>query len=169
MIEFRNVSKWYGHFQVLKNCTTRVDKGQVVVVCGKNARLEERLKGFSRARHPMKVVGYTTEMDKWMAASDLLLGKAGGLTSSEALASGLVLAVVNPSPGQEERNSDHFLEDGVGIRCNNLPAVAYKIDTLLADHERFQRMQDAVKRMARPHAASDIVSIVRNSVGRGTL
>jgi glutamate/aspartate transport system ATP-binding protein len=34
MIEFRNVSKWYGTFQVLKNCTTRVDKGQVVVVCG---------------------------------------------------------------------------------------------------------------------------------------
>jgi processive 1,2-diacylglycerol beta-glucosyltransferase len=139
---------------------------QVVVVCGKNARLEERLKDFPGARHPMKVVGYTTEMDKWMAASDLLLGKAGGLTSSEALASGLVLAIVNPIPGQEERNSDHFLEDGVGIRCNNLPAVAYKIDTLLADHERFQRMQDAVKRMARPHAASDIVLIVRNSGGR---
>ncbi len=34
MIEFRNVSKWYGNFQVLKGCTTRVDKGQVVVVCG---------------------------------------------------------------------------------------------------------------------------------------
>jgi glutamate/aspartate transport system ATP-binding protein len=34
MIEFRNVSKWYGSFQVLKDCTTRVDKGQVVVVCG---------------------------------------------------------------------------------------------------------------------------------------
>jgi glutamate/aspartate transport system ATP-binding protein len=34
MIEFRNVSKWYGTFQVLKNCTTRIDKGEVVVVCG---------------------------------------------------------------------------------------------------------------------------------------
>ena len=34
MIEFRNVSKWYGSFQVLKNCSTRVGKGQVVVVCG---------------------------------------------------------------------------------------------------------------------------------------
>ena len=34
MIEFKNVSKWYGSFQVLKNCSTRVDKGQVVVVCG---------------------------------------------------------------------------------------------------------------------------------------
>jgi glutamate/aspartate transport system ATP-binding protein len=34
MIEIRSVSKWYGDFQVLKNCTTRVDKGEVVVVCG---------------------------------------------------------------------------------------------------------------------------------------
>src|SRR4051812_16510280 len=34
MIEIRNLSKWYGAFQVLKDCTTRVDKGQVVVVCG---------------------------------------------------------------------------------------------------------------------------------------
>ncbi|MBX3664914.1 MAG: amino acid ABC transporter ATP-binding protein [Burkholderiales bacterium] len=34
MIEFRNVSKWYGSFQVLKDCTTTVEKGEVVVVCG---------------------------------------------------------------------------------------------------------------------------------------
>jgi glutamate/aspartate transport system ATP-binding protein len=34
MIEFEKVSKWYGSFQVLKNCTTHVEKGQVVVVCG---------------------------------------------------------------------------------------------------------------------------------------
>ena len=34
MIELSNVSKWYGSFQVLKNCSTRVDKGEVVVICG---------------------------------------------------------------------------------------------------------------------------------------
>ncbi len=34
MIEIKNISKWYGSFQVLKNCTTRVAKGEVVVVCG---------------------------------------------------------------------------------------------------------------------------------------
>ncbi len=34
MIELENVSKWYGAFQVLKDCTTRVAKGEVVVVCG---------------------------------------------------------------------------------------------------------------------------------------
>jgi glutamate/aspartate transport system ATP-binding protein len=34
MIEFKNVSKWYGAFQVLKDCATKVEKGEVVVVCG---------------------------------------------------------------------------------------------------------------------------------------
>jgi processive 1,2-diacylglycerol beta-glucosyltransferase len=112
----------------------------------------------------MKVIGFTQEMDKWMAASDLLVGKAGGLTSSEALASGLVLIIVNPIPGQEERNSDHFLEEGVGIRCNNVPALAYKIDALLSDQDRFLRMQQAAKRLGRPHAASEIVSIVLDRI-----
>jgi processive 1,2-diacylglycerol beta-glucosyltransferase len=138
---------------------------QIVVICGKNKRLETRLAAFSETRHPMKIIGFTNEMDSWMAASDLLVGKAGGLTSSEALARGLVLVVVNPIPGQEERNSDHFLEEGVAIRCNNLPALAYKIDNLLADKKRFSRMQEAVKRVARPYAASEIVSIVLKSTG----
>ncbi len=133
---------------------------QIVVICGRNTRLEDRLKKLPPLRHPMTIVGFTKEMDSWMAAADLLVGKPGGLTSSEALARGLVLVIVNPIPGQEERNSDHFLEEGVGIRCNNLPALAYKIDTLLADHRRFSRMQEAARQMARPDAASAVVATV---------
>ena len=34
MITLKNVSKWYGHFQVLTDCSTQVNKGEVVVVCG---------------------------------------------------------------------------------------------------------------------------------------
>ncbi len=68
-----------------------------------------------------------------MSASDILLGKPGGLTTSEALAKGLVFVIVNPIPGQEERNSDHLLEEGVAIRCNNLPVIAYKVDRLMDD------------------------------------
>ncbi|MFT3758069.1 amino acid ABC transporter ATP-binding protein [Thauera sp.] len=34
MIEMKNVSKWYGSFQVLEDCSTRIEKGEVVVVCG---------------------------------------------------------------------------------------------------------------------------------------
>jgi len=133
---------------------------QVAVICGRNPQLEQRLKNLREISHPVKIVGFTTEMEKWMAASDLLVGKAGGLTSAEALARGLVLVIVNPIPGQEERNTDHFLEEGVAIRCNNIPALAFKIDSLLSDKERFSRMKQAVKLLARPQAARDIASII---------
>jgi processive 1,2-diacylglycerol beta-glucosyltransferase len=137
---------------------------QVVIICGKNPQLEQKLKEIKNNRHPVKIIGFTTEMDKWMAASDILVGKAGGLTSSEALASGLVLVIVNPVPGQEERNSDHFLENGVAIRCNNLPTLSHKIDTLLTDKKRFTRMQQNVKSFAKPYAAGKVVSIVLRSI-----
>jgi len=84
--------------------------------------------------------------------------------SSGALASGLVMVIINPIPGQEERNSDHLLEEGVAVRFNNLPALAYKIDSLLSDKERFDRMRQAVRRLARPNAAADVVSLVSGTM-----
>ena len=135
---------------------------QIVAVCGRNEDLKERLDKLAAGINPgakvrVKPVGYTQEMDELMAASDLMLGKPGGLTTSEALAKGLVFAIVNPIPGQEERNSDHLLEAGAAIRCNNLPTLAYKLDRLLADPVRFATMRANVDGMARPNAAHDIV------------
>jgi processive 1,2-diacylglycerol beta-glucosyltransferase len=95
-------------------------------------------------------------MDKYMAAADLLVGKAGGLTTSEALARHLPMALIEPIPGQEERNADHLLEAGAAIRCNNLPAAAWKIALLLDDAARLARMRDAARGMAKPGAAATI-------------
>lgn len=133
---------------------------QIAVICGRNPQLENRLRKNKNTNHPMKVIGFTKEIDEWMAASDLLVGKAGALTSSEAFARGLVLVIVNPIPGQEERNSDHFLEKGIALRCNNIATLGYKIDSLLSDNDRFSQMQENVKNFARPKSASEIVSIV---------
>jgi processive 1,2-diacylglycerol beta-glucosyltransferase len=136
----------------------------VVAVCGRNAEAKERLEALARRatpeRHAVTVVGFTTEMDEYMSAADVLVGKPGGLTTSEALAKGLVMAIVNPIPGQEERNSDHLLEEGAAIRCNNLPTLGYKLDRLLGDPARFEAMRANVARIARPRAAYDVVSAV---------
>jgi processive 1,2-diacylglycerol beta-glucosyltransferase len=134
---------------------------QLVVICGRSEELKTRLDELAaaRPRHlspTLRVVGYTTEMDEYMAAADLLVGKPGGLTSAEALARGLALIIVRPIPGQEERNADHLLEAGVAIRCNNLPALAWKIDRLLDDLARLAVMRANARRLARPHAAQDI-------------
>ena len=134
---------------------------QIVVVCGRNEELRQRLGALAaeRAGEPnaLAVVGYTTEMDEYMSAADILVGKPGGLTTSEALAKQLVLVIVNPIPGQEERNSDHLLEQGAAIRCNNLPVLGYKIDRLLDDPARTAAMRENARRLARPHAAREIV------------
>jgi processive 1,2-diacylglycerol beta-glucosyltransferase len=134
---------------------------QVAAICGKNARLEKKLRELPAGEGaPLHVVGFTREMSEWMAAADLFVGKAGGLSSSEALARGLVLVIVNPIPGQEERNADHFLEEGVAIRCNTLATLSWKISALLEDGARLDRMRENVARLRRPDAAARIVSIV---------
>jgi processive 1,2-diacylglycerol beta-glucosyltransferase len=137
-------------------------RAQIVAICGRNEELKKRLTKLAARIKPdatvlLKPFGYTKEMDELMTASDIVLGKPGGLTTSEALAKGLVFVIVNPIPGQEERNSDHLLEGGVAIRCNNLPTLTYKLDRLLGEPKRFQSMKTNALRMGHPNAAREIV------------
>lgn len=147
---------------LLTSLATLKHRAQVVAIAGRNADLRARLeKRFASptasANVRFHITGYTTEMDEFMSASDLIVGKPGGLTTSESLAKGLVMVVVNPIPGQEERNSDHLLEEGAAIRCNNLPALAYKIDKLLDEPARLDAMRRAAAKLGRPESASDVV------------
>jgi processive 1,2-diacylglycerol beta-glucosyltransferase len=134
---------------------------QIVAICGRNEDLKTKLEKLAREklnneRVTFKPIGFTREMDEYMSAADLIVGKPGGLTTSEALAKGLIFVVVNPIPGQEERNSDHLLEKGCAIKCNNLPVLAYKIDELVKDNARFETMKMNVLKFARPRAAFEI-------------
>jgi processive 1,2-diacylglycerol beta-glucosyltransferase len=136
---------------------------QIVAIAGKSEKMRKRLEALSRQAGSLPggalrlcPIGFTTEMDQYMAAANLLVGKAGGLTTSEALARALPMVLIEPIPGQEERNADHLLEAGAAIRCNNLPVAAWKVATLLDDPARLRQMQEAARRMARPCAAADI-------------
>src|SRR5882724_10055420 len=136
---------------------------QIVAIAGKSEKLRRRVEKLAEKSGTLQsgakrliAVGFTQEMDRYMAAADLLVGKAGGLTTSEALARGLPMALIEPIPGQEERNADHLLEEGAVIRCNNLPAAAWKIAALLDDSARLARMREAARDLGRPSAAAAI-------------
>ncbi|MDB5350382.1 MAG: UDP-N-acetylglucosamine:LPS N-acetylglucosamine transferase [Planctomycetota bacterium] len=151
--------------ELLDSLVNLRNEAQIIAVCGKNEELKTKVENqvARLASHPrvtFKVLGFTKEMHELMTAADLIVGKPGGLTTSEALAKGLIYVVVNPIPGQEERNSDHLLEEGAAIRCNNLPVLAYKVDKLLDDPARLAAMRANSLRLARPNAAMDIVSLV---------
>ncbi len=131
---------------------------QVLAMCGRNEELKNKRESVSRRDDLVRIipVGYTKAMDEYMTASDLIVGKPGGLTTCEALAKGLVFVIVNPIPGQEERNSDHLLENGAAIRSNNPATLGYKIEQLLDDPPRLKQMQQNAFAFARPNAAMDI-------------
>ena len=136
---------------------------QIVAIAGKAEKTRKRLEELAKVAGRLSsdaprlcAVGFTTKMDKYMAAADLMVGKAGGLSTSEALARALPMALIEPIPGQEERNADHLLETGVAIRCNNLPTAAWKIATLLDDPTRLNRMREAARKLGKPAAAAAI-------------
>jgi processive 1,2-diacylglycerol beta-glucosyltransferase len=149
--------------QLVRDLLSLQKHWQLVAIAGKSEKMKKRLDEIARAAGTLPngfarlvAVGFTTQMDQYMAAADLLVGKAGGLTTSEALARHLPMALIEPIPGQEFRNADHLLEAGAAIRCNNLPAAAWKIAQLLDNPSRMEKMRSASARMARPTAAADV-------------
>jgi processive 1,2-diacylglycerol beta-glucosyltransferase len=130
----------------------------IVTVAGRNKELKERLHGVPcPERHQVQVIGFTKQIDELMAVADLVVSKPGGLTTSEALASGAAMVIVNPIPGQESRNSDFLLENGAAIKVNSAATLAHKVTSLLSDPARLQRLRDNARRVGRPRAAFEIV------------
>jgi processive 1,2-diacylglycerol beta-glucosyltransferase len=73
------------------------------------------------------------------------------------LARGVPLAVVNPIPGQESRNSDYLLESGAAVKVNNLATLAHKVGGVFAEAERLARLKENARRLGRPRAAFEVV------------
>ena len=130
---------------------------QIVVVAGRNEALKGQLEEIAvPERHRVKVLGFTDQIDELMAMADVVVTKPGGLTTSETLARGAVMAIVNPIPGQESRNSDFLLENGAAIKINNVATLAHKVTALLNDRSRLEALRSNARRLGRPRAAFDI-------------
>lgn len=135
---------------------------QLIVVCGRNEDLLRDVEKVAKDHRQIHVLGYTDEMHVWMKMADLFIGKPGGLTTAEALACGLPMVVVSPIPGQEERNSDHLLENGVAVKSNTFTTLAFKVDRLLDNPERLEAMRRNAFALGRSDAASCIVETLMN-------
>lgn len=130
---------------------------QIIVTCGRSQELEDKVVAIIGQDARFKVFGYHPKFYELMRVADLFVGKPGGLTTAEALICGLPMVIFSPIPGQEERNSDHLLEEGIAIRANELTTIAFKVDRLLDDPNRLASMQSNALRLARPDAAQTIV------------
>ena len=140
----------------------------IVALCGSNTGAAEVITKTFSARssvHTVLAVGHTTEMDEYMSAADLMIGKPGGLTSSEVLAKHLPMIIVNPIPGQEERNADYLLEHGTAWKCNNIPALSYKVEALLHSPTAVAAMKRSAADIATPFAAKAVSAALCRAFG----
>jgi processive 1,2-diacylglycerol beta-glucosyltransferase len=142
----------------------------VVVVGGRNEGLAAALGGLaSTAAVRLHRHGAIDFVDDLLAASDLLIGKAGGLTTSEALARGVPMVLIEPIPGQEEWNADFVVGVGAGLQLRTPESAAPVALALLDDPERLAELRAAALRVGRPHAAYDVAAAVLAGVGRAPL
>jgi processive 1,2-diacylglycerol beta-glucosyltransferase len=104
--------------------------------------------------------GYTNNVDELMEVSSLIITKPGGMTTSESLAKGLPMVIVNPLPGQEMRNTDFLLKQGIGIRIDKTSDIGEEVELLLRSPERLAAMRKAAYENGRPHAALDVARLI---------
>src|SRR5437773_2751024 len=139
---------------------------QILVVAGRNEKLRRDL-ACGNYRHPTQVLGFVTNMHELMAVADLIVTKPGGLTSSEALAMGKPLFILDPIPGQEAANSDFLLERGAAAKVNRIEDLPFRLEQLLGS-KKLKEMARAARSLGHPHAAQAVCrALVERLTGDG--
>jgi len=132
---------------------------QLLVVAGANEKMKRDCEAAAlKLDIPAKVFGFVNNMHELMDASDVVISKPGGLTTSEVLAKGKPMIIIDPIPGQEQRNCECLLEAGAAVRLFEVEDAPYKVASLLGDAKRLVEMGRNARKLGRPAAAASIVA-----------
>lgn len=133
-------------------------EAQVILVCGSNQALFEKM----TARPPderLCVLGFVKNMNELMEVSDVVVGKAGGLTITESFLKGKPVVLIGSIPGQEARNVISVTRAGAGIEAKTADEAAAVVARLSASPAEMERLKKGVAGIARPDAALDIAGL----------
>lgn len=133
---------------------------QAIFLAGKNEELRlEAEKIAKQAKFPVKVIGYSDEIEKLMQSANVMISKLGGLTTFEALACRLpIIADATTPPMPQEAGTVHLLEKGgAGILLRRPIDIVPTIQNLLLDNGDYSRMKAATIGMTMPNSTDHIV------------
>lgn len=141
---------------VAEFCRSNPD-AQALVVSGSNKELKASLDALARDLNNLTPYGFVNNMHELMSASDLIVGKAGGSTTSESLAKGVPMMILEPVPGQETFNRDILVGRGASLRVDRMAEVPSAIRAFRNDEAKRRSVLAAIEAIARPMAAEDVV------------
>jgi len=135
-------------------------KIQMIVVCGHNEKLKERIEAL---RPQLKVrilaLGFIDNVYDYMAVSDIIISKSGGITTSESLVKELPMVITAPIPGQETRNSDFLVGHGAAVRMDRPAELTGIVGDIIGHPEKITAMKDAIAAIRKPDAPYDIAKV----------
>ena len=114
----------------------------------------------------MQIVGITDRVAEYMAACDVLYSKPGGLTSTEALVSGVPMLHTAPIPGCETCNRRFFTGRGMSVAAKGIVSQVKSGLRLARDHRQAEQMRQCQRQHAKPDAAARILALVREECER---
>lgn len=142
--------------------------GTLLVVAGRNEALVEALDSIA-AQPPMelRILSYIDYVDDLLAASDIVITKAGGLIVSETMARGTPMLLIDPIPGQEEWNADYVVSSHAGLQLRMVESVPGAIRELFTQPDMLKLLRAGAQRTGRPRAALTIAEHVLNDLRSG--
>ncbi len=135
----------------------------LVAVCGKNEKLFESLKTIAQTKNDLHPVGFTKAIPVFMDAAELVVTKAGGLSSTEAGVKHLPIVFIDAIPGLESHNRDYFVERGFALYGDEPSEIADKISELLASEARLSEMKAKMQAEFTHRSAKEIVDILHEN------
>lgn len=124
-------------------------------LCGKDKALLTRLKLWAERYPDFRIMPFVRVVPELMCVSDILISKAGGLTTSEALAMELPMILFHPIPGQEYANRDYLVRAGAALGADSMRELGGTLDRLCANPSLLKEMRASIARVRRPDAAAD--------------
>lgn len=146
--------------QIIRGLIWRGFTGTLAVMAGRNAPLEAALTDESSPALSVRGFGFVDYLDDLVAASDLVVTKAGGLIVSEVMARQTPMILIDAIPGQEEWNADYVVSVGAGIQLRHLDMLPLAVQTLLSSPARLDALRAAAARAGRPDAALKVAEAV---------
>lgn len=132
----------------------------VFVLTGRNAQMKQELDGRFSDVPALHTVSFTDKVNLYMNASDVMISKPGGLTSTEAAVSGIPFVQLLTYTGCEKKNIAFFSSHGMSAQAESPEDAAEKAAELIRDREKAEAMLLAQRRNASPEAARIIVEKV---------
>lgn len=140
-------------------------KFQLMVVCGINKKLVNILtKRKARYKKKMLVFGLVENIDELMEVSSMVVTKPGGLTTSESLAKELPMIIIHPIPGQEAKNTEFLLREGVALKAEDSEDIATLIQELLLNNTKLSQMRNRTRELKKPNSARDVANLVLGAI-----